>query len=423
MALAPVVEAVETILEEVRTAGDAALLAFTRKYDGAELTPETMKVTEAEIRAATQVLDDQVLADLKAAADRIRAFHEKQMEHGPTSFRMINADGGEVGMEVRPLERVGLYVPGGTAPLPSSVLMNAIPAAVAGVKSLVMCTPPRADGTVAPVIIAAARLAGVTEIYKVGGAQAVAALAYGTATVPKVDKICGPGNIYVNTAKRLVYGTCDIDLFAGPSEILVIADETAVPRYVAADLLSQAEHDPLASAILLSTSDELIREVEAEVADLFEKAGRRSILEQSLSNYAALIRVKNLQQAIDISNSIAPEHLELCIRDEDLDETITACRHVGAVFAGHFSPEPLGDYFAGPNHVLPTSGTARFFSPLNTGDFLKKISLIRFDRPALQRCARAIQNLAAFESLDCHATALRVRFEDAADDAETGGAE
>ncbi|MGI6545290.1 MAG: histidinol dehydrogenase [Fastidiosipilaceae bacterium] len=412
MDLVPVLKAVNEIVDAVRLRGDQALMEYTERFDRARIDASTRKVTPNEVEVAFDSLDRVVLEDLRAAADRIESFHKEQLSKGQSSFRMRTLDGGEVGMEVRPLERVGLYVPGGTAPLPSSVLMNAIPASVVGVGERVMCTPPRPDGTIAPVIIAAAKIAGIQDIYKVGGAQAVAALAYGTETIPKVDKICGPGNIYVNTAKRLVYGTCDIDMFAGPSEILIIADDSANARYVAADMLSQAEHDPLASAVLISTSASLIKEVSAEIERLFETAGRKEILSRSLSDYAALIKVDDLDQAVEFSNRIAPEHLELCIEEREQDRLLPSLKHVGAVFMGNFSPEPLGDYFAGPNHVLPTSGTARFFSPLNTTDFLKKISVIRYDRDSLRACAHSIARLANLESLDCHAKSIMIRFED-----------
>lgn len=410
MDLAPVIATVQEVLQAVENEGDIALARYTETFDRAQIAPSEMRVTEAEINAAFASLDEKILADLRAAAERIRAFHLAQIENGAKSFRMQTVDGGTVGMQVRPLNRVGLYVPGGSAPLPSSVLMNAIPATAAGVKELVMMTPPRPDGSVAPVIIAAAKIAGVHEIYKAGGAQAIAALAYGTESVPRVDKICGPGNIYVNTAKRLVYGVCDIDMFAGPSEILVIADDTANPLYVAADMLSQAEHDPLASAILLTPSKALLEAVKLQVQELYTKAKRQSILDRSLSDYSAFILVSDLDQAVEFSNRLAPEHLELCIEEKDQDRILSQLNNVGAVFLGNYSPEPLGDYFAGPNHVLPTSGTARFFSPLNTADFMKKISIIDYDRASLRNCAASIMNLAGFESLDCHAAAIAVRF-------------
>ncbi len=342
---------------------------------------------------------------MRQAAENIRIFHEAQL---PEDIRLETAGGGYTLLRHRPLEIAGIYVPGGSAPLPSSVLMNAIPAKAAGVRRLIMCTPPGPDGSIEPVILAAAAIAGVDEIYRIGGAQAVAAMAYGTQTVPPVDKICGPGNIYVNTAKRLVYGQCDIDMFAGPSEILVIADNSADPAYVAADLLSQAEHDPLASSLLLTTSSELADKV-AEIIDIsVSKMPRREIIEKSLSNYGAALIVPDLDTAVDFVNELAPEHLELCLEDPELwSEKI---RNAGAIFLGNYSPEPLGDYFAGPNHVLPTSGTARFFSPLNTNDFIKKTSVINYSYDDLAACWQQVATFADAEQLPAHADAIRVRF-------------
>lgn len=409
MALEPVVRAVEEVLESVRREGDAGLLRYTERFDGVKLAAKELEVTEEELAEARAALPPEVHAVLEEAAGSIRRYHEAQLKAGQQSFETTTAYGGMVGMMVRPLRRVGIYVPGGTAPLPSSVLMNVLPAKVAGVEEIIMCTPPQKDGRIAPVILVAASIAGADRIFKVGGAQAIAALASGTETIPAVDKICGPGNIYVNTAKRMVYGSCDIDMFAGPSEILVIADETAHPRFVAADLLSQAEHDVLASAILLTTSLELARAVQTEVDILFEKACRQQIMERSLSDYAAIIVVSDLEEAADFADQIAPEHLELCVAEEKMDGLLSRIHNAGAVFMGHYSPESLGDYLAGPNHVLPTSGTARFFSPLNVGDFQKKMSLIRFDEAALRRAGKTIVCFAGLEGLDCHARAVSVR--------------
>lgn len=409
MALEPVIQSVREILDAVRAEGDAALCRFTARWDHVCLTPDQLRVTPDEIQAAYRAVTPAVVDALRRAADSIRAYHQTQLAHEARAFMTEGPGGGRVGMRVRPLRQVGLYVPGGTAPLPSSVLMNAIPARVAGVRRLLMCTPPGPDGSVAPVILVAADLAGVDAVYKAGGAQAIAAMALGTETIPRVDKICGPGNIYVNTAKRLVFGLCDIDLFAGPSEILILADETADPAFLAADMLSQAEHDRLASAVLLTPDAGLADRVIAELERQFEQAGRRDILEASLGDYAAVIRTADLDQAVEIANALAPEHLELCVAEARCAPLLDRIEHAGAVFVGHYSPEPLGDYLAGPNHVLPTSGTARFFSPLNTGDFLKKMSVIQYDEQALLAVSAPVMQLARAESLDCHARAIAVR--------------
>ena len=343
---------------------------------------------------------------MQKAADNIRIFHDKQKEEG---YRISVGEHAEVGMLVRPLSVVGVYVPAGTAPLPSTVLMDTIPAKVAGVPRVILCSPPRKDGTLDPTILAAAKLAGVDEIYKIGGAQAIAAMAYGTATVPRVDKVCGPGNIYVNTAKRLLFGQIDIDMFAGPSEILIIADDSARPEFVAADMLSQAEHDKLASAVLLTTSATLADAVMEAVDRRSEKSPRKSILSESLKNYCAIVNVPTLEDALAFSEEIAPEHFELCISNPDV--WISKVKNAGAIFVGNFTPESVGDYFAGPNHTLPTSGTARFFSPLNVGDFTKKISLIRYDEATLKSCYEDIAYFARAEGLEAHAQAVTVRFE------------
>ena len=406
MDLAPIISVVNDVIEDIRSNGDEAVLKYTKKFDRADLTAAQMRVTEEEIEKAVSEVDPDLLRIIKRAADNIRAFHEKQKEEG---FMMDTGKGSRIGVRVRPISVAGIYVPGGTAPLPSTVLMDVIPASVAGVPRIVFCTPPRADGTIAPVILAAASIAGATAIYKVGGSQAIAAMAYGTETIPRVDKICGPGNIYVNTAKRLVFGQVDIDMFAGPSEILIIADETADPEFVAADMLSQAEHDKIASAIVLTTSQELADKVLESVDRRSEEAKRKEILEQSLQNYCSIIVCDDMDTAIAFSEEIAPEHLEICTKDpEKVSEKIN---NAGAVFLGSWSPEPLGDYFAGPNHTLPTSGTARFFSPLNTGDFYKKMSIINYNEESLREVYKDVAAFADSEGLTCHAASLRTRFE------------
>lgn len=406
MDLAPIISVVNDVIEDIRANGDEAVLKYTKKFDKADLTPAQMRVTQEEIEEAVKEVDPELLKIIKKAADNIRAFHEKQKEDG---FMMDTGKGAKIGVRVRPISVAGIYVPGGTAPLPSTVLMDVIPASVAGVPRIVFCTPPRADGTIAPVILAAASIAGATEIYKVGGSQAIAAMAYGTETIPRVDKICGPGNIYVNTAKRLVFGQVDIDMFAGPSEILIIADETADPEFVAADMLSQAEHDKIASAIVLTTSEELAKKVEDAVDRRSEEAARKEILEKSLQDYCSIIVCDDMDTAIAFSEEIAPEHLEICTKDpEKVSEKID---NAGAVFLGSWSPEPLGDYFAGPNHTLPTSGTARFFSPLNTGDFYKKMSIINYNEESLREVYKDVAAFADSEGLTCHAASIRARFE------------
>jgi histidinol dehydrogenase len=396
MDLEPVVTATKAILEEVRGKGDEALLALTERFDQARLTVADLPVGEAEISMALDQVDIGLLDILRQAAENISKFHQAQ--------RPVDVDiDGKISLINRPLAKVGVYVPGGTAPLPSSVLMNIIPARAAGVEKIIMCTPPRADSSIDPVILAAAFIAGADEIYRIGGAQAIAAMAYGTRTIPKVDKITGPGNIYVNTAKRLVFGQVDIDMFAGPSEILIIADETADSSYVAADLLSQAEHDVLASALLVTTSEQL-----AEAARRAALLPRKHIIARSLNDFGAVLLVPDLATAVEFANELAPEHLELMVAEPD--DLLPRIRNAGAIFVGSYSPEPLGDYFAGTNHVLPTSGTARFFSPLNTGDFIKKINLIRYTREDLAKDWRAIAEFAEAENLRAHAESVRVRF-------------
>lgn len=405
MELSPIIDTVNGILADVRENGDAAVLSYTKRFDRADLTPETMRVTPEEIADAVAGTDPELLGTMRRAAANILAFHEKQRESG---FMTDVAGGSRIGMLVRPLSVAGIYVPGGTAPLPSTVLMNVIPAKAAGVPRVVLCTPPRADGSVAPVILAAASIAGADEIYKAGGAQAIAAMACGTAVIPRVDKICGPGNIYVNTAKRLVFGQVDIDMFAGPSEILIVADSTANPEFVAADMLSQAEHDKIASAILLTTDAAMADAVEEAIDRRSELLERREILEKSVVGYCAVVLVEDIDTAIDFVNELAPEHLELCIADAEI--WAEKVFHAGAIFLGNFTPEPLGDYFAGPNHTLPTSGTARFFSPLNTGDFLKKTSILRYTEESLKASAADVVRFAEAEGLTGHAAAVKVRF-------------
>ena len=407
MDLKPVITVVQDVIDDIRENGDEALLKYTEKFDKVKLTADQLRVTEKEIEDAIASVDPELLTVMKKAASNIRRFHEEQKEHG---FMMDCGKGSKIGVRVRPISIAGIYVPGGTAPLPSTVLMDVIPASVAGVERIVFATPPRKDGTIAPVILAAASIAGATEIYRMGGSQAIAAMAYGTETVPRVDKICGPGNIYVNTAKRLVFGQVDIDMFAGPSEILIIADKTANPDFVAADMLSQAEHDKMASAIVLTDSRELAEKI-LECADRrSEMADRKEILAKSMEDYCAIIVCDSLDTAIDFSEEIAPEHLELCVENPELlSNKINNC---GAMFLGNYSPEPLGDYFAGPNHTLPTSGTARFFSPLNTGDFYKKMSVINYNEEMLRDVYKDVAAFADSEGLSCHAAAVRARFED-----------
>ena len=405
MDLEPVVSAVEQIIDQVRRLGDTALLELTGRFDHVTLAAGQLRVGESEISRAIDQVDLALLDVIRQAAVNIRTFHDAQL---PQDLIVPTRHGGMTGLVCRPLDTVGVYVPGGTAPLPSSVLMNIIPAKSAGVRRIVMCTPPRADGSVDPVILAAAAIAGADEIYRVGGAQAIAALAYGTDTIPAVDKITGPGNIYVNTAKRLVFGQVDIDMFAGPSEILIIADDSANPAFVAADLLSQAEHDKLASAMLVTDSNTLAEQVSAEVDRRVPLLPRVSIIRQSLADYGAILVVPDLMTAVDFANTLAPEHLELHVREPDA--LLPAIHNAGAIFIGSDSPEPLGDYYAGTNHVLPTSGTARFFSPLSTMDFIKKMSIIRYQAADLAESWQAIAAFAEAEHLQAHAEAIRIRF-------------
>ncbi|EGD47468.1 histidinol dehydrogenase [Ruminiclostridium papyrosolvens DSM 2782] len=394
---------VAEIIDNVKQNGDSALKEYTKKFDKAQI--ETIKVSEEDITAAYKEVAPELLETIKKSKQNIWSFHEKQLQN---SWISPKEDGTMLGQLVRPLEKVGLYVPGGTAPLISSVLMTAVPAKVAGVEKLIMCTPPSQDGSINPAILVAAREAGVDEVYRAGGAQAVAAMAYGTETIPSVDKICGPGNVYVATAKRLVFGDCDIDMFAGPSEILVIADSSAVPEYVAADLLSQAEHDILASSVLVTDDVSLLDSVKTEIEKQLLGLKRNEIIEKSLKSYGFGILVDNLEEAIEVSNNIAPEHLELCIKEPM--SILGMIKNAGAIFVGNYSPEPLGDYMAGPSHVLPTSGTARFSSPVNVDQFIKKSSLIYYNKQSLEATNNDIVRFAEAELLDAHANAIKVRF-------------
>lgn len=398
--------AVKDIIDNVRSRGDEAVLEYTKRFDGCDLTPDTLEVTKEEIADAYKSLTCEFIEVLKKSAENIRTYHEKQLRN---SWFDAKEDGTILGQKITPLNRVGVYVPGGTAAYPSSVLMNIVPARVAGVKEIIMMTPPGKDGSMNPATLVAADIAGVTRIFKVGGAQAVAALAFGTKTIPKVDKITGPGNIFVALAKRSVFGYVSIDSIAGPSEILVLADETANPRYVAADLLSQAEHDKLASAILITTSKELAEAVSKEVDGFLNELSRKEIMEESLNNYGYILLAPDMDTAIETVNEIASEHLEiLTAKPFDIMPKI---KNAGAIFLGEYSSEPLGDYFAGPNHVLPTNGTAKFFSPLSVDDFIKKSSIISYSKEALEAVHKDIELFAKQEGLTAHANSIKVRFE------------
>ena len=398
--------AVAEIIETVKKGGDEALFSYTEKFDHCKMDAAHIRVTREEIDEAYQKVDADFVEVMKKSAANIRAFHEKQLRN---SWFDPKPDGTILGMKILPIAIAGVYVPGGKAAYPSGVLMNVLPAKVAGVERIIMTTPPGADGRVNPGTLVAAHIAGVDEIYKVGGAQAIAAMAFGTQSIPKVDKITGPGNIFVALAKKACFGYVSIDSIAGPSEILVIADETANPRYVAADLLSQAEHDELASAILITTSKTLADQVSVEVDRFVANLSRREIIEKSLNNYGYILLVDSLDEAADTANEIASEHLEILTKDPFA--MMTKIRNAGAIFLGEYSSEPLGDYFAGPNHVLPTNGTARFFSPLNVDDFLKKTSIISYSRPALEKIHQDIECFAENEGLTAHANSIRVRFE------------
>ena len=397
-------QGVQEILAHVKEEKDQAVFAYTKKFDQADITADNIKVTEEEIEEAYKEVDPKLVEIIRKALLNIRTYHEKQRQY---SWFDSKPDGTILGQKVTPLHRVGVYVPGGKAVYPSSVLMNIVPAKVAGVDEIVMVTPPGKDGKVTPNTLVAAHEAGADVIYKVGGAQAIAALAYGTESIPKVDKIVGPGNIYVALAKKAVYGYVSIDAIAGPSEILVIADETANPRFVAADLLSQAEHDELASAILVTTSEELARKVSDEVDGFLKELSRSEIIRKSLDNYGYILVADTMDDVIDIANEIASEHLE--IQTKNPYDVMTKVRNAGAIFIGEYASEPLGDYFAGPNHVLPTNGTAKFFSPLSVDDFIKKSSIIGYSEEALRDIHKDIEAFA--EQLTAHANSIKVRFE------------
>ena len=398
---------VNEIIANVRTNGDTAIFNYTKKFDGATVTPENIEVTEAEIAEAYEQVDPKLLEVIRKAKENIRVYHEKQKQY---SWFDSSIPGTMLGQKVTPIAKAGVYVPGGKAVYPSSVLMNIMPAKVAGVEEIIMTTPCNKEGKVNPSTLVAAKEAGADRVFKVGGAQAIAALAFGTESIPKVDKIVGPGNIYVALAKKAVFGHVSIDSIAGPSEILVLADETANPRFVAADLLSQAEHDELASAILITTSEKLAEEVSKEVDGFYEVLSRKSIIEKSLENYGYILIAPDLDTAIDTANEIASEHMEIVTANPF--EVMTKIKNAGAIFLGEYSSEPLGDYFAGPNHVLPTNGTAKFFSPLSVDDFIKKSSIISYSRDALHAVYKDIAQFADCEQLTAHANSIRVRFED-----------
>ena len=399
-------EKVRAIIEDVRTNRDKAVFGYTQKFDGVEMNAERVLVTDEEIKEAYELVDKSLLEVIRKAYKNIKKYHEKQVQNS----WFTTEDGIILGQKVTALQTAGVYVPGGKAVYPSSVLMNVLPAKVAGVERIIMCTPPGKDGKVYPSTLVAAKEAGVDEIYKVGGAQAIAAMAFGTESIPKVDKIVGPGNIYVALAKKAVFGFASIDSIAGPSEILVLADETANPRFVAADLLSQAEHDELASAILITTSEEIANQVSAEVAEFVAKLSRKEIMQKSLDNYGYILVADNMEDAIDAVNAIASEHMEIVTKEPF--HVMTKIRNAGAIFIGEYSSEPLGDYFAGPNHVLPTNGTAKFFSPLSVDDFIKKSSIISYSREALEKVHKDIEQFAECEQLTAHANSVRVRFEE-----------
>lgn len=397
---------VNEILANVKADGDEALFNYTKEFDKADINASNVVVTQEEIDEAYKLVDSSLVEVIRKSLVNIRSYHEKQKQY---SWFDSKPDGTLLGQKVSALARVGVYVPGGKAAYPSSVLMNVIPAKVAGVDEIIMCTPPGKDGRVYPTTLVAANEAGVDVIYKVGGAQAIAAMAYGTASIPKVDKIVGPGNIYVALAKKAVFGYVSIDSVAGPSEIMVLADETANPRYVAADLLSQAEHDEMASAILVTTSEELASKVSDEVDGFVKNLSRKEIIQKSLDTYGYILIASSMSEAIDVVNEIASEHLEIVTKNPF--DTMTRVRNAGAIFLGEYSSEPLGDYFAGPNHVLPTNGTAKFFSPLSVDDFIKKSSIISYSREALEAIHTDIESFATAEHLTAHANSIHVRFE------------
>lgn len=398
---------VADIITDVRTNGDQAVFACTKKFDKWDVTAETIRVTEAETEEAFASIEEEFVMVMKRAAANIKAFHEKQLRN---SWIDTRPDGSLLGQRILPLATSGVYVPGGKAAYPSSVLMNVIPARVAGVKKIVMTTPAGADGKVNPGTLVAAKIAGVDEIYKVGGAQAIAAMAFGTQSIPKVDKITGPGNIFVALAKKACFGYVSIDSIAGPSEILVLADETANPRYAAADLLSQAEHDELASAILITTDEKLAAAVNEQIECFLQTLSRKEIIQKSLDNYGYILVAASMEDAIEAANAIASEHMEILTKDPYA--VMTKIENAGAIFLGDYSSEPLGDYYAGPNHILPTNGTAKFFSPLNVDDFMKKTSLISYSREALAKAHKDIELFATREGLTAHANSVSVRFEE-----------
>ncbi len=399
-------ETVNEIIETVKEKKDKALFEYTEKFDKVVISKENFKVTKEEIDEAYEKVDAHLVEIIRKALKNIREYHQKQVRY---SWFDSKPDGTMLGQKITALSRVGVYVPGGKAVYPSSVLMNIVPAKVAGVEKIIMTTPPGKDGKVYPVTLVAANEAGVDEIYKVGGAQAIAALAYGTESIKKVDKIVGPGNIFVALAKKAVYGHVSIDSIAGPSEILVLADETANPRFVAADLLSQAEHDEMASAILVTTSGELAERVSEEVDGFVKELSRKEIIQKSLDNYGYILLADSMQEAVEVANEIASEHLEIVTKNPF--DIMTRIKNAGAIFLGEYSSEPLGDYFAGPNHVLPTNGTAKFFSPLSVDDFIKKTSIISYSREALEEIHTDIEDFAKSESLTAHANSIAVRFE------------
>ena len=397
---------VAQIIEKVRTGGDQALFDYTKEFDHCELNKDSIQVTREEIEEAYGKMEPDFVEVIRKAADNIRTFHQKQVRN---SWFDVQPDGSLLGQKITPIARAGVYVPGGKAAYPSSVLMNVIPAKVAGVPEIIMTTPPGADGKVNPGTLVAADIAGVDVIYKAGGAQAIAAMAFGTESIPKVDKISGPGNIFVALAKKAVYGHVSIDSIAGPSEVLVLADESATPRYVAADLLSQAEHDELASAILITTSEKLAKQVETEIEGFLSTLSRGEIMRKSLDNYGYILLADSMEDAIDTANAIASEHLEILTQNPF--EVMTKIKNAGAIFLGEYSSEPLGDYFAGPNHILPTNGTARFFSPLGVDDFIKKSSVISYSKEALAAVHNDIELFARKEGLTAHENSIKVRFE------------
>ena len=398
---------VQEIVDRVKEEGDQAVFSYTKKFDGFLLNEDNIEVTEEEIKEAYEQMEDSLLEVIQKSLNNIREYHQKQIQY---SWFDSKPNGTMLGQKVTPLQKVGVYVPGGKASYPSSVLMNIVPAKVAGVPEIIMVTPCNREGKVNPVTLVAAKEAGATKIYKIGGAQAVAALAYGTESIPKVDKIVGPGNIYVALAKKAVYGNVSIDSIAGPSEILVLADESANPRFIAADLLSQAEHDELASAILVTTSETLITKVEQEIALFLEELSRKEIMEKSLEQFGYLLLVDTMEEAIQVVNDIASEHLEIVTKNPF--EVMMKVQNAGAIFLGEYSSEPLGDYFAGPNHVLPTNGTAKFFSPLSVDDFIKKSSIIYYSKEALEPIYKDIIDFANAEQLTAHANSIKVRFEE-----------